>query len=66
MPSVSNGGTSLVAIVNGVMVLIWLTLAWRIGRGYRDLSITGRPPASSVARHDDLVTPLSPRPTEAR
>jgi AAA family ATP:ADP antiporter len=43
-------GTSAFAVVNGVFVLIWLALAWRIGRQYKELSVSGRPPAVSPAR----------------
>jgi ATP:ADP antiporter, AAA family len=55
--------TSLFAVVNAGLVLIWLGLAWQIGRFYRDLSITGRPPESSAARDEHVVPELSPRPT---
>jgi AAA family ATP:ADP antiporter len=55
--------TSLFAVVNAGLVLLWLGLAWQIGRGYRDLSISGRPPESSVAGDEKVVPRLSPRPT---
>jgi AAA family ATP:ADP antiporter len=35
------------AVANALFVLAWLLLAWRIGRAYRDLSASGRPPATS-------------------
>ena len=35
------------AVANALFVLLWLLLAWRIGRAYRDLSASGRPPATS-------------------
>jgi hypothetical protein len=36
--------TSAFAIVNASLVVLWLGVAWRIGRNYQSLSITGRPP----------------------
>jgi hypothetical protein len=30
------------AVANALFVLVWLLLAWRIGRAYRDLSVSGR------------------------
>jgi ATP:ADP antiporter, AAA family len=33
------------ALVNAGFVAVWLVLAWRIGREYRELSATGRTPA---------------------
>jgi ATP:ADP antiporter, AAA family len=35
------------AVLNGLLVFVWLALAWRIGREYRDLAATGRPPVTS-------------------
>ncbi len=39
-------GTSIraFALINIVLVLVWLGVAWRIGREYRELVRTGRPP----------------------
>jgi AAA family ATP:ADP antiporter len=36
------------AVANALFVFVWLVLAWRIGRAYRDLSASGRPPATSA------------------
>jgi AAA family ATP:ADP antiporter len=36
------------ALVNGLFVLAWLALAWRIGRDYRGLSGSGLPPATAA------------------
>jgi AAA family ATP:ADP antiporter len=40
-------GTSVraFAFLNIVLVLVWLTVAWRIGREYRELVRSGRPPS---------------------
>jgi AAA family ATP:ADP antiporter len=35
------------AILNGLFVLVWLALAWRIGREYQALAASGRPPLTS-------------------
>jgi AAA family ATP:ADP antiporter len=35
------------AFVNMLLVAAWLLMAWRIGREYRDLAASGRPPAAS-------------------
>jgi AAA family ATP:ADP antiporter len=51
--------TTLFALTNGVFVVIWLLLAWRIGRTYRELSISRRPPESSALPVDTLVRRLS-------
>jgi AAA family ATP:ADP antiporter len=32
------------AFFNALLVLVWLVLAWRIGREYKQLSKSGRPP----------------------
>jgi len=53
--------TSVFALMNGVFVVIWLLLAWRIGRTYRELSISGRPPESSALPVDALMRRLSGR-----
>jgi len=53
--------TSLFALMNGVFVVFWLLLAWRIGRTYRELSISGRPPESSALPVDALMRRLSGR-----
>jgi AAA family ATP:ADP antiporter len=55
--------TSLFAVVNGLIVLVWLAIAWHVGRQYRDLSISGRPPASSAVYGDPIVA--TPKPTPA-
>jgi AAA family ATP:ADP antiporter len=36
------------AVANALFVFLWLVLAWRIGRVYRDLSVSSRPPATSA------------------
>jgi ATP:ADP antiporter, AAA family len=43
-------GTREFAIVNALFVVLWLGLAWQIGRNYRSLSVAGRPPEGSVVR----------------
>jgi len=53
--------TSAFAIVNALLVVIWLGLAWRIGREYRSLSLSGRPPGFSTLKAD--AAPASPSPT---
>jgi len=49
------GGTTFVglsargfAAVNAVLVVVWLMLAWQIGRQYRELSATERAPVTTV------------------
>jgi AAA family ATP:ADP antiporter len=37
------------AIVNASLVLVWLALAWRAGREYRELTESGRHPEASRA-----------------
>jgi hypothetical protein len=49
--------TSLFAAVNGALVLVWIGLAWQIGREYRDLSLSGRPPASSAVYDEPVPAP---------
>jgi AAA family ATP:ADP antiporter len=36
------------ALINIVMVLIWLSLAWRIGQQYKALTISGQPPVTTA------------------
>ena len=36
------------ALINAVMVAIWLVIAWRIGRQYQELSITKSHPATAA------------------
>ena len=36
------------ALVNAVMVALWLVLAWRIGRQYQQLSVTKSHPATAA------------------
>ena len=55
--------TSAFAIVNALLVLLWLGVAWRIGRDYRSLSITGSTPASTVQA--DTVAKVSPSASPA-
>ena len=38
------------AAINAVLVLIWLVLAWRVGRHYQQLAQAGVPP-STTATH---------------
>jgi AAA family ATP:ADP antiporter len=57
--------TSLFAVVNAGLVLVWMALAWQIGRHYRDLSISGLPPASSAVYHDPVLARVPPKPTPA-
>ena len=37
------------ALANGALVAVWLALAWRIGRQYRERSTSGRAPTSAPA-----------------
>ena len=36
------------AAINALLVVIWLGLAWRVGRYYKQLAETGQPPTSEV------------------
>jgi AAA family ATP:ADP antiporter len=36
------------ALVNLILVAAWLAMAWRIGRAYRDLAASGRPPMTTA------------------
>jgi AAA family ATP:ADP antiporter len=36
------------AVLNGIFVLVWLALAFRIGREYRDLALSGKAPATAA------------------
>ena len=36
------------AAINALLVVIWLGLAWRVGRYYKQLAETGQPPTSDV------------------
>jgi AAA family ATP:ADP antiporter len=42
--------TRAFAAVNALFVLLWLGLAWQIGRIYRNLSVSGRPPETSAEK----------------
>jgi len=42
--------TRAFAAVNALLVLLWLGLAWQIGRIYRNLSVSGRPPETSAEK----------------
>lgn len=55
------------AVVNLVLVVCWLVLAWFVGREYRELTATGRPPATAAERRHAAASRgasgLSPGPT---
>ena len=36
------------AFINAGLVVIWLVLAWKIGREYRDLAASGRAPVTTA------------------
>jgi AAA family ATP:ADP antiporter len=50
--------TSVFAMVNGLLVLLWLVLAWQVGRGYRALS-TSTPASAPLAASDGKVPAAS-------
>jgi AAA family ATP:ADP antiporter len=36
------------AVINAVLVVVWLVLAWRIGRQYKELTISGHAPVTTA------------------
>jgi AAA family ATP:ADP antiporter len=36
------------AVINALMVIVWLSLAWRIGRQYKELTVSGHAPVTTA------------------